>query len=380
MNWFAVVASTIFVVLIGALMIAMPAITPKTTPLGVSVPLQRAEEPVVRRAVARFRRGVVVAAVVTVAVTAGLAAIDPVWAIVVPTLLMVVLTGAAYVLTRRSIQRVKADEGWFDEVPVRLTGSIVPPEQSTAGVPLGWYLGSVVVLAITVAVGVARYAELPDPMPIHWDAAGQVDGFAPKSVWSVFGPLMIGGGMIVLFYAMSLLARRSPSRRMSGMAPEESRRHAAVTQHLLLAALGQLLLLVTLLMSVLSLLAWFPSVQAAMPLAMVLFLFLTALVLAGLVMRYVRAGHRVKEPAPAGTTAAAAQPRPDAPDDDRYWKAGLFYVNRNDPAVLVPKRFGIGWTVNLGHPGVAVGAIVFTVLIVALGIVLPGFGHLGAGR
>jgi uncharacterized membrane protein len=37
-------------------------------------------------------------------------------------------------------------------------------------------------------------------------------------------------------------------------------------------------------------------------------------------------------------------------DDDRLWKAGLFYVNRNDPAVVVGRRFGVGWTLNWGQP------------------------------
>jgi len=36
-------------------------------------------------------------------------------------------------------------------------------------------------------------------------------------------------------------------------------------------------------------------------------------------------------------------------DDDRFWKAGLIYVNRDDPAVLVARRFGIGWTFNFGN-------------------------------
>jgi uncharacterized membrane protein len=38
-------------------------------------------------------------------------------------------------------------------------------------------------------------------------------------------------------------------------------------------------------------------------------------------------------------------------DDDRFWRAGGgLYVNRADPAVLVPKRFGFGWTFNFGNP------------------------------
>lgn len=46
----------------------------------------------------------------------------------------------------------------------------------------------------------------------------------------------------------------------------------------------------------------------------------------------------------------------DAPDDDRHWKAGILYVSPDDPALFVQKRFVIGWTVNLGHPGgIAIG-------------------------
>ncbi len=37
-------------------------------------------------------------------------------------------------------------------------------------------------------------------------------------------------------------------------------------------------------------------------------------------------------------------------DDDELWRLGLFYVNREDPSVVVPRRFGIGWAMNWGNP------------------------------
>ena len=37
-------------------------------------------------------------------------------------------------------------------------------------------------------------------------------------------------------------------------------------------------------------------------------------------------------------------------DDDRFWKGGLFYVNRDDPALVVGARFGFGWALNYGNP------------------------------
>ena len=35
---------------------------------------------------------------------------------------------------------------------------------------------------------------------------------------------------------------------------------------------------------------------------------------------------------------------------DECWKLGVFYFNRNDSALFVEKRFGIGWTLNFANP------------------------------
>jgi len=69
-------------------------------------------------------------------------------------------------------------------------------------------------------------------------------------------------------------------------------------------------------------------------------------------------------------------------DDDRYWYAGFFYNNPDDPAVFVPKRFGLGWTMNFGHPQaklVLIGMLVLVLLpplvVVILGVLFPGSIH-----
>ena len=58
------------------------------------------------------------------------------------------------------------------------------------------------------------------------------------------------------------------------------------------------------------------------------------------------------------------------PSADGCWKWGLFYVNPSDPALLVPKRFGIGYTLNFARPGAWIfgGSIVLIVVTsIALG-------------
>jgi uncharacterized membrane protein len=93
----------------------------------------------------------------------------------------------------------------------------------------------------------------------------------------------------------------------------------------------------------------------------VVFLLLLLIVLAVFVVRY----HR----AVAAWGGSEKATRADAPDDDRYWRGGVIYINRDDPAVFVPKRFGVGWTVNLGSAGgIALG--VALLVIVAGAIIL----------
>jgi uncharacterized membrane protein len=59
-------------------------------------------------------------------------------------------------------------------------------------------------------------------------------------------------------------------------------------------------------------------------------------------------------------------------DDDKYWRGGLIYVNREDHALMVPRRFGLGWTLNFGNPRAAmllagVAALISLVVILRFG-------------
>ncbi|MCS7010248.1 MAG: SdpI family protein [Anaerolineales bacterium] len=48
------------------------------------------------------------------------------------------------------------------------------------------------------AVGVLLYGQLPDPMPSHWNAAGEVDGYISR-FWGVFLIPLVTLGLLVLF-------------------------------------------------------------------------------------------------------------------------------------------------------------------------------------
>jgi uncharacterized membrane protein len=66
-------------------------------------------------------------------------------------------------------------------------------------------LGLLLVVGAFALVGL-KYPGLPDPMPSHWNAAGHVDGWMPKS----WGALLVPSVMAVIWLSFLVLPRISP--------------------------------------------------------------------------------------------------------------------------------------------------------------------------
>ena len=52
-------------------------------------------------------------------------------------------------------------------------------------------------------------------------------------------------------------------------------------------------------------------------------------------------------------------------NDDKFWKFGVFYTNKNDPSIFVEKRFGIGYTFNFGNLWVVfivIGILIYSII------------------
>ena len=55
-------------------------------------------------------------------------------------------------------------------------------------------------------------------------------------------------------------------------------------------------------------------------------------------------------------------------DNPENYKLHIFYFNKKDPRVMVPKRYGFGWTINFARPYVwfCIGIIVAIVIAVKI--------------
>lgn len=218
--------------------------------------------------------------------------------------------------------------------------------QRRVELPGGWTLqaGPFAALAGAALYLRWRWAELPERFPIHWGFDGRPNGWANRNPAGVFGPLLIAAvvaGSMALFGSLLRRDRNSRGAETAGAAERRFRR--AVLWSLL--ATEYLLVLVSIQVSLLPLAAAAAGGTAGPPrIAPFVALILIFVVTVTVILARVGRGARLE----AARDRVANQEPGDSPES--CWKAGIFYVNPDDPALFVQKRLGIGYTLNFAHP------------------------------
>jgi uncharacterized membrane protein len=243
--------------------------------------------------------------------------------------------------------------------------ALVPRE---AHLPGGWLL-QLPPFALFAATAIwlhLHWSQIPEVFPIHWGANGQPNNWATRSFAGVYSPLLIGAALCALmgFLAYATL-RWSRLIRVGGAAGEGERRFRLVIVSIIVAT-EYLLALVFMWTGLLALSHKQTGPPGLAP--MLVFTLAFTVVIAVLLVRFGQGGTRLVGPAAA---ASGAAPPVGDRTPDKYWKLGLFYINRNDPALFVEKRFGIGFTLNLGHPGAWVFLAVLVAVFVAIILIVP---------
>ena len=227
-------------------------------------------------------------------------------------------------------------------------------------IPGGWIAasGPYALLVASAAYLEAHWHRIPARLPLHWRLDGQPDVWAMRSFSSVFSPLLIATATLIaltlLLYGTAHWVRPIYTDGPNGR--QESRFRRAIS--LMLLAIEYWIA------ALFSALALRPLLPAALqhPSALtVLIPGLIAIVLTAVLMWLGQGGSRSSL---ASQSTDSPQPVGDR-TEDRFWKLGVFYFNPDDPAVMVEKRFGLGYTVNFARP--AAWVIILIPLLAIIG-------------
>jgi hypothetical protein len=213
----------------------------------------------------------------------------------------------------------------------------------------GGAVGIIVPYAALAGVAIflhANWQSLPSRFPIHWGLNGTPDRWAERDWRSVDGPLLVGLLVIALLHLLGyMIVAASPRGRMAETADWTTRFRRANLR--MIVAMGWTLA------ALFGVLALNPYLASGDELAVPAWLMVGAIlaVTAGFLWPIVRIS---QEPG-SGSDGTP----------DECWKLGQIYYNPNDPALMVEKRFGVGYTINFGNRAswLLVGLLVLILLV-----------------
>ena len=355
--------AVIMVPFFGVIQCLAPAITRPTVPFGVRVPPERVGAPVIRheRRAYYARTAAIGACCIVVAVL--LRDRGSWWLGRIILLAEIAADLSCYVIARHRIAAVKHAEDWYaghrQVVATDTSWRTDPPR-----FPVRWLMPALAVIAVTVIIGAVRYPDLPARL-----TAGLGRHQVPKSPVSVFAVTVGQLYVTVLWTGLLLIVYRSRPDVEAADLAASTRRYRRYLAALTRAVLTLLALVnLTLLLETLG--KWQVYRLSGIGLVLPLLPFAAGLlILFAVAARTGQAGSRLppgpgrpgpRRPSPGRPSPGRPSPGRPSPgdhgpagidrDDDRFWKAGLIYVNRDDPAIMVGARFGVGWTFNLANP------------------------------
>ena len=337
----AIVLSSALSALVLALALALPSIASPSVPFGVRVPAQRVGDPTVVRQTRAYRWRVLISGIAAAGICVAIFGLTGDTVLLPLTVLVLVSVWyGCFFLANHEIRAAKAAGHWYEGLH---QGIAVDTELRTdpPRFPWLWLAPALIVTAATAVIGVILYPSMPAILAVHYAAKGVPDRTAAKSVASVFSLVFVQIGVTALLSGIAAAILRSRPDIDPAHPVGSARWHR---QYMLLGvkALLGLVAVIDLAMLGSSLLTWTGTVTSWAPLVVVI----PILVAVGVAVVAMARNNREPDGGEEGTGLTHR-------DDDKHWWGGMFYVNREDGALVVPRRFGVGWTLNFGNPRTA---------------------------
>ncbi|CEI72754.1 MULTISPECIES: DUF5808 domain-containing protein [Romboutsia] len=214
------------------------------------------------------------------------------------------------------------------------------------------YTIPMIIVFIVGIYALTKYNSMADIIPIHWGFNGKADGFTEKSFMSVFGMISMQVGISIIIYISAVYSLKSRIK-LSSKDFENSKKanlrflNQSGLAFFILNALTQILFI-----NIIIAIAHSGDINQAIMIVCTILIILSSIYLTYIYY---------KSPVKSKDAVYSID------DEDDLWIWGTFYNNPNDPSLFVNKRFGVGWTINIGHlKGKIFFILPFILILIAL--------------
>lgn len=357
-----------FIPLVGLTMALTPRLQPRGEVFSVSVPTSAWDDPRIRRLMNRYVAIVIAATVLFTVAALALCLMgnaEASLAVVVVASLALMVIGYGLILRYRAkVQGLKRACGWAAQSQQHVATIGEGVEQAPRPISLAWNWLYVPLVALTAAVVAVGYGSMPDAVPMHVDVSGNVTDMAPKSPMVAASPVALEVFLAAVFAFCHWMVLRSKKGLEPGRPASSSWAYGmfAYAQTAFLLVMG---LACTAACGLGMALAMIGIVSMGVAVAVIIGVALLCVVGDLIVgVKYGQSGSRVFRMEASDTLLS---------DDDRFWKLGMLYCNPDDASLFLPKRSGIGWTVNWGRPAVwalVVALVLFVAAFIAICVLM----------
>ncbi|TDM12110.1 DUF1648 domain-containing protein [Macrococcus lamae] len=311
----------------------------------------------------RFRNRVVTATVVSAVIQFVAVLIANQYVVIVFVLLINLLILAEvlfYKQANEQLKQLKEQGQWMEGLKVlRATDTSARDDLSL----LPWQLYAIpfALLTLSVFYVALNYAAIPDRIAVHWNINNEPDRWENKSFLTVFYPALVGYGIMFLMAATNSGINHFPMM-LNPAAKEASQNYENSTRK----NNSYLMFILTVVMA---LMFGFILVQPLIFPPGYMPPYVMPLIIGGMIIPIIvsiiyqlRADKKYRE-------AAALTDRAPYHNDSNY-KWGMFYYNKEDPNVWVPKVSQWGMTMNFARPEAVMISILFLILTLLPVIIL----------
>lgn len=214
------------------------------------------------------------------------------------------------------------------------------------------YIIPILLVVASSVYSFINYDKIPEMMPTHFNFQGIADGFTVKTKTSFFAQIGMQIVVMLLVYFSSVYSLKARVKIDKSNSKSDIAHTIKYLSHLASESFF-LLLAMALLFSSIS----FGLVNQKINQMLVI---LSTVILLASIAPLLYTSYKLKK----GNYSDVSY---TVDDDDKYWLLGCLYYNPNDPAAFVQKRFGIGWTINLGsNKGKLMVACIVLMLVITL--------------
>jgi uncharacterized membrane protein len=343
-------------------LIFIPFWTRKTESFGVSIPEEAYHRPDIKKMRQTYAwTNTLLALITTVALWLGAGGRDENFISILFTILIfiyIAVSFVVYIIFHKKMKELKnKNEDWVQKPQVVMVDTQFRSQKLAYS--NYWFAIPFLISILTVTITLANYQQIPKKFPMHYNFSGEVTTWANKSYRSVLLMPIMQIYLTLLFLFINIIISKA-KQQISAANPKESIRQNLVFRKRwsLFTIIMGTGLIIMLMLQPLSLI--YPINQQLLMIAPLVFIIGVCAASIILSITTGQGGSRL------AVKASGENGKLINRDDDCYWKLGMFYFNKNDPAIFLEKRFGIGWTNNWAHP--LSWIIVLAIILFAAGL------------